>query len=88
MVVLQRMSAMIAVVVLRCGQGVGDGKWFNSSEAEFIVVAYKNYDVATTVILFDYWESMTKGPGLGPAGLRKYIHPKTQQVKHSIGNLF
>ena len=65
MAVLQRMSAVIAVVVLGCGQGVGDGKWFNSSEAEFIVVAYKNYDVAT-VILFDYWESMQRDRAWGP----------------------
>ena len=61
---------MVTVVVtFRYFPGVGDGKWFNSSEAEFIVVAYKNYDVAT-VILFDYWESMTKGPGLQDHGLR------------------
>ena len=30
---------MMVVVVLRHGPGVGDGKWFNSIEAEFILVA-------------------------------------------------
>ena len=33
------MSTVMVVVVLRHGPGVGDGKWFNSIEAEFILVA-------------------------------------------------
>lgn len=38
-VVLQTMSTVMVVVVLRHGPGVGDGKWINSIEAEFILVA-------------------------------------------------
>lgn len=68
------MSTVMVVVVLRHGPGVGDGKWINSIEAEFILVAVvgcKNYDRCNglfILILGVHGLKGTMGPGTGVSG--------------------